>query len=1182
MSNNVRFSRGLVSRVIGISALIAILIVAGCSTNAKFAVTTTSASIPAGSVSAGAVYPSTTLAASNGTAPYSWSVTSGALPVGLKLSSGGVISGTPTASGASSFTVTVTDAASPAHTATANLGITINGAVTVSTSGTLTTVGGVGAAYSSTLAQTGGVGPFTWALNSGNLPGGLTLGATGMITGTISQSDASGPYTFTAKITDSQSGTATSGTLTLTVDPAVAITAPAFPSGAAGVNYASPAFGASGGSGTGYTYALASGSIAPLAINANTGIISGKPTAAGTLSFTVKATDSLGFTATSGALTIAINPPISVGISPTGPVSLDQSGTAPITATVNNDPNSAGVTWTITSGAGSLTGATTTTVTYNAPAVVATASTAVITATSVTDPTKAATFSVNLVLPPAITPATLPGGNVGTPYNQSVSVSNGIGPYTWSISSGAQPAGVNFNLGTTSATLSGIPSTAATYSFTVTVKDSGNPQQSASMPYSVVIGAQLPLSITTSSLPGGSLNTVYGPVSVNATGGYAPYSFGATGLPTGLNLSSGGSLTGTPTVAGTGFSVSITVTDSETPTPVTANVTLPLTITTSPLVLSPGTGSLPSATQNAAYTTSLTPSGGAGPYTITLDGSSAALPSPLSFNGTSASAAAATITGTPTATSTTTGIIVDVTDSESPAVTQKFTYSLAVVVPCGSGSESLLSGQYAFTLRGFDASGPVAVGGVFNADGTGKVATLVGIEDVNSNSGSAIPTSLPIDSANSSYNVGSDRRGCLTINTTAGTQFFRFSIGAITSGVASIGHMVEFDATGSNTAGELRLQNPASFSTSAISGNYAFGASGPDVPTGKFAIVGLLNLSGGSVVTTGASPSVIDTNDNGNINNTHGSVYPASPIALSSGGLYNIGANGRGTLSLVVPGGSGSTVNIIVYPISTTEFLVLAGDPQSANGLYIGSAMHQSGGPFSISSLNAKSILYTTGLGNNGGTAISRVSAGILTPSSGNVLFSGQQNNGGSLQAQSATGVTYAVAANGRVTFAGGGGSSPLIYLVSPNKGFAIFVDNSTTNAHVESGFLEPQSGGPTFSAASASGTYAFGAIQPDDANIGDESGIAIFNSTTGNVSGTSDDNSSGNLSPANTFGPFTYSVDSTGLGVIPAGCSIDGTTGQNGTCQTFFYIISPTKAVVVDATSSTTSTDPHLEVADQ
>jgi hypothetical protein len=244
--------------------------------------------------------------------------------------------------------------------------------------------------------------------------------------------------------------------------------------------------------------------------------------------------------------------------------------------------------------------------------------------------------------------------------------------------------------------------------------------------------------------------------------------------------------------------------------------------------------------------------------------------------------------------------------------------------------------------------------------------------------------------------------------------------------------------------------------------------------------------------------------------------------------------------------------------------------------------MQQSGGPFSTSSLNASSILYTTGLGNNGSTAISRVSAGILTPSNGTASFSGQQNDGGTLQAQTATGITYTVATNGRVTFAGGGGgSTPLMYLVSPNKGFALFVDTSSTNAHVESGFLEPQTGGP-FSTPSANGTYAFGTIQPDQVSVSDESGIAIFNKNTVQVNVTSDNNSSGTLNPAGSFGPFSYSVDSTGLGLIPAGCNIDGTTGQDGTCQSFFYIISATKAVVIDATSSVAITNPHLQTADQ
>jgi hypothetical protein len=153
-----------------------------------------------------------------------------------------VISGAATASGASTFTVTVTDSANPAHTATGSLSITINGKLTIHTSGALTPVGAAGSAYSSPLAATGGVGPLAWVLNSGTLPTGLSLSATGTVTGTISSSAAPGTYTFTAKVTDSQGGAGTSGTITLTVDPALAITAPTLPKGAVGVNYTVLAF----------------------------------------------------------------------------------------------------------------------------------------------------------------------------------------------------------------------------------------------------------------------------------------------------------------------------------------------------------------------------------------------------------------------------------------------------------------------------------------------------------------------------------------------------------------------------------------------------------------------------------------------------------------------------------------------------------------------------------------------------------------------------------------------------------------------------------------------------------------------------------------------------------------------------------------------------------------------------
>jgi hypothetical protein len=65
------------------------------------------------------------LAAAGGITPYSWSRTAGTLPTGLNLSLSGKISGTPTATGTSSFTVQVSDSSNPVQKATRALSITI-------------------------------------------------------------------------------------------------------------------------------------------------------------------------------------------------------------------------------------------------------------------------------------------------------------------------------------------------------------------------------------------------------------------------------------------------------------------------------------------------------------------------------------------------------------------------------------------------------------------------------------------------------------------------------------------------------------------------------------------------------------------------------------------------------------------------------------------------------------------------------------------------------------------------------------------------------------------------------------------------------------------------------------------------------------------------------------------------
>ncbi|MHB1973843.1 MAG: G1 family glutamic endopeptidase [Acidimicrobiales bacterium] len=83
----------------------------------------TTAALPA--AIAGEPY-SMQLAASGGTAPYSWSLAAGSLPAGLALTPGGLVSGTPAAGGASTVEVVVRDrAAAVPQSASAVLSLTV-------------------------------------------------------------------------------------------------------------------------------------------------------------------------------------------------------------------------------------------------------------------------------------------------------------------------------------------------------------------------------------------------------------------------------------------------------------------------------------------------------------------------------------------------------------------------------------------------------------------------------------------------------------------------------------------------------------------------------------------------------------------------------------------------------------------------------------------------------------------------------------------------------------------------------------------------------------------------------------------------------------------------------------------------------------------------------------------------
>jgi hypothetical protein len=136
-----------------------------------------------------------TLVASDGVAPLTWSRQSGSLPPGLSLSSGGVISGVPTAAGSYSFVVKVTDSDTPAATATRSFSIVVG--LGIAAPNPPVARGGV--AYSLPLKASGGTAPYKWK-KATKLPKGLKLNAkTGLISGIPKKG---GVYAVTVRVTD--------------------------------------------------------------------------------------------------------------------------------------------------------------------------------------------------------------------------------------------------------------------------------------------------------------------------------------------------------------------------------------------------------------------------------------------------------------------------------------------------------------------------------------------------------------------------------------------------------------------------------------------------------------------------------------------------------------------------------------------------------------------------------------------------------------------------------------------------------------------------------------------------------------------------------------------------------------------------------------------------------------------